>query len=87
MSTATDIVSHYARGSLAATIESALAKTGIDRAGVTVDDLAPVDEFHIGGRGATVHLLSHLDLTEGRRVPASAASRRCSRPAGSFPWR
>ena len=68
MSAATDIASHYARGSLTAAIESALAKAGIDRADVTIDDLAPVDEFHIGGSGATVHLLSHLDLTEGRRV-------------------
>jgi cyclopropane fatty-acyl-phospholipid synthase-like methyltransferase len=26
------------------------------------DDLAPVDEFHMGGREATVHLAEKIDL-------------------------
>ena len=35
---------------------------------MTVDDLAPVDEFHIGGRAATESLLGHADLPARSRV-------------------
>lgn len=30
--------------------------------GVTIDDLSPVDEFHVGGRAATEQLMARLDL-------------------------
>jgi ubiquinone/menaquinone biosynthesis C-methylase UbiE len=35
---------------------------------VTVDDLAPVDEFHIGGRQASEHFLDQLNLTPEKHV-------------------
>lgn len=35
---------------------------------LTLDDLAPVDEFHIGGRQATVELADRLDLRPDLRV-------------------
>ena len=35
---------------------------------MTVDDLAPVDEFHIGGRQASEDFLSQLDLTSEKQV-------------------
>jgi len=34
----------------------------------SADDLAPVDEFHIGGREATVHFIKHLNLQKGDSV-------------------
>jgi SAM-dependent methyltransferase len=59
-----DIASHYSQGTLGDVIESGLKITvGNDRA-VTIDDLAPVDEFHIGGRPASIHLFDQLNLTK-----------------------
>jgi len=58
-----EVASHYTLGSLGASIESALqAVVGSSRA-VTIDDLAPVDEFHIGGRPASTHLFDQLGLS------------------------
>jgi ubiquinone/menaquinone biosynthesis C-methylase UbiE len=59
-----DVANHYSQGTLGKAIESALEATiGSDRA-ATIDDLAPVDEFHIGGRPASVHLFDQLNLSE-----------------------
>ena len=68
MSAQSSVPSHYHRDDLAASIESALRASGIDVANVTVEDLGPVDEFHTGGRAATVHLLSHLELAGVEKV-------------------
>jgi cyclopropane fatty-acyl-phospholipid synthase-like methyltransferase len=35
---------------------------------VTIDDLAPMDEFHIGGRKATEELVSQLQLAPADHV-------------------
>ena len=48
------VSAHYEHGTLLAEIEAALGKLGKSMGDVTVADLAPVDEFHIGGRAATV---------------------------------
>jgi hypothetical protein len=40
---------HYTHGSLTDAIRDGLASLGKAPGTVTVDDLAPVDEFHIGG--------------------------------------
>ena len=45
-----------------------VAKLGKTRASVTVEDLAPVDEFHIGGRQASEDFLAQLGLTPDQRV-------------------
>jgi SAM-dependent methyltransferase len=45
---------HYAHGSLEETILAALAAAGKDVNRLAPKDLAPVDEFHIGGRQATI---------------------------------
>lgn len=68
MSVEREVSDHYSHGSLIAAIEDALAASGIDRAAVTVADLAPVDEFHIGGREATVDLANQLGLGATDRV-------------------
>ena len=55
---------HYTHGDLLTSIQAALAKLGKTVDSVTVEDLAPVDEFHIGGRQATEHFLSQLNFSE-----------------------
>jgi SAM-dependent methyltransferase len=62
------VAQHYAHGALEAQILDALARTGIDPEHLQPDQLAPVDEFHIGGRAATVALLDQMDLHPGLRV-------------------
>ena len=58
-----DVANHYSQGTLGDRIESGLKlAVGGDRP-VTIDDLAPVDEFHIGGRPASVHLFDQLNLS------------------------
>lgn len=55
---------HYLHGNLLGSIEAAIPKLGKTVDSITVDDLGPVDEFHIGGRIATDHLLSQLNFSE-----------------------
>jgi SAM-dependent methyltransferase len=68
MSVERTVEDHYSHGTLIATIEAALAASGIDPDAVTVADLAPVDEFHIGGRAATVDLAGKLALAPSDRA-------------------
>jgi len=56
------IARHYSHGSLEQSILDALQQAGKDPDHLTVDDLAPVDEFHIGGRQATIDFAAQLDL-------------------------
>ena len=60
--------SHYAQGGLLRSILDALAAGGADPEKLDPDDLATVDEFHIGGRSATVELLDQLHLRPGVQV-------------------
>ena len=55
---------HYLHGSLLNTIEAALPALGKTIENVTIEDLAPVDEFHIGGRLATDNLIGQLNFPE-----------------------
>jgi ubiquinone/menaquinone biosynthesis C-methylase UbiE len=50
-------------GGLVAAIRSALDAAGLDRATLRPADLAPVDEFHIRGRAATLEIVEALGLT------------------------
>ncbi len=59
---------HYTRGSLIVAIEQALSVLGKTTRTVTVDDLSPVDEFHIGGREASEHFIDQLAISEDDRV-------------------
>lgn len=58
----------YAHGALLASIESALDKMGKSSDNVSIDDLAPVDEFHIGGRFATERFMAQLGLSKNHCV-------------------
>lgn len=58
------VQSQYAQGSILESIEAALAKTGLTDQNPTLEDLAPVDGFHIRGREATRELLAGVSLPE-----------------------
>lgn len=64
----TDISNHYTVTGLGDRILSALAAAGKDIDALQVDDLAPVDEFHIRGRVATEELASWAAIGQGDRV-------------------
>ncbi len=68
MSVERTVADHYARGGLEAVILAGLAAAGKDQAHLTVDDLAAVDEFHIGGRPATEALVAQLELVAGMKL-------------------
>jgi ubiquinone/menaquinone biosynthesis C-methylase UbiE len=60
-SSAAAIEHHYTRLNLENTILTALRNAGKNVDQLTVDDLAPIDEFHTRGREATANLASLLD--------------------------
>jgi len=62
------VARHYAHGSLEETILAALAAAGKDVNHLTPRDLAPVDEFHVGGRPATVAFAEQLEVRPGMRL-------------------
>ena len=55
---------HYLHGNLLNAIEKALPALGKTIETVTIEELAAVDEFHIGGRLATEHILKQLNLSK-----------------------
>jgi ubiquinone/menaquinone biosynthesis C-methylase UbiE len=63
-----DISDHYTHGNLTSAIRGGIVSLGKTVDSVTVDDLAAVDEFHVGGRAASEHFLDQLDLTAEKRV-------------------
>ena len=68
MTVETSVAQHYRHGSLERAILSALEASGKDPAQLTPEDLAPIDEFHIGGRQATVEFMAQLEFEPGMRV-------------------
>jgi ubiquinone/menaquinone biosynthesis C-methylase UbiE len=65
----TDIQTHYSgSGELATQIRNTLAAAGKDVENLTSHDLAPVDEFHIRGRSATLELAERMRLTPDSHV-------------------
>ena len=59
---------HYAHGSLEETILDALTAAGKDLTRLTPKDLAPVDEFHVGGRPATIAFAQEFAPRPGMRL-------------------
>lgn len=62
------VSAHYGRADLAASILSALRAAGKNLDTLSVDDLAPLDQFHTGGKEATLELARFAELTPGTRV-------------------
>jgi ubiquinone/menaquinone biosynthesis C-methylase UbiE len=63
-----DVETHYTRAAIGETILAALAAAGKDVEHLTIDDLAPVDEFHSRRRLATVELAALLAPKAGDHV-------------------
>lgn len=62
------IQTHYASTDVGSAILAALEKAGKDLDRLTLQDLAPVDEFHIRGRAATLELARAAGLDASQRV-------------------
>ena len=60
-----EVSQHYTVENLEVRILAALEAAGKDLDALTVDDLAPVDEFHIRGRAATEQLREWADVGPG----------------------
>jgi SAM-dependent methyltransferase len=59
---------HWGREGLERAILDALAAAGKDVDTLTIDDLAPADQFHGGGKAATERLARLAELRSGMRV-------------------
>lgn len=59
---------HYGVADLAEKVLAALRDAGLDPDRLAAKDLAPVDEFHIGGRLATQHAVAKMRLADGAHV-------------------
>ena len=62
------VSAHYKHNQMLELIEAGLLKMGKSVDNVTVEDLAPVDEFHIGGRPATEHLMKQLGFNSSDKL-------------------
>jgi SAM-dependent methyltransferase len=62
------VAGHYSHGQLVDAIRAGVRDMGHTPETITVDDLAAVDEFHIGGRNASVDLLGQLGLSSAHHV-------------------
>lgn len=68
MSDSNAVSIHYTHGALLDAIREGIEKLGKSLESVSFEDLAPVEEFHIGGRAATQDFLDQLDLSSGDHV-------------------
>ena len=62
------IEKHYGRPGLLDRILKTLAKQGIEGSDITIEALAPLDEFHVGGLPATRRIASRLTLMPHDRL-------------------
>jgi len=62
MSSTNGVAAHYSHGELLRVINDGVRRLGKSPDTVSIEDLGPVDEFHIGGRVATGAFLSQLDI-------------------------
>ena len=62
------IQGHYSRQGLGEAILAALAAAGKDINHLKLEDLAPVDQFHIRGKEATIELAAQVKLNSNTKV-------------------
>jgi SAM-dependent methyltransferase len=62
------VARHYGGGDLKDRILKAIAAAGLNPDRLAPEQLAPIDEFHIGGRAATIHAVAKMGLKPGDRV-------------------
>lgn len=63
-----DVAAHYGRADLSAKILAALTQAGLDVDRLRPEDLAPIDEFHVRGREATMEFGRGLGLSPDLHV-------------------
>jgi SAM-dependent methyltransferase len=68
MASARATADHWGQGDVYGLIVSALEKAGKPLAGLTVEDLAPVDHYHARGFPATVELADRLPIQPGSHI-------------------
>ena len=68
MDVETQVARHYRHGHLEQAILDGLQKAGTDVGHLTADDLAAVDEFHLGWRAATKALALDLELAPSQSL-------------------
>ncbi len=68
MSSEAKVAGHYTRGGLEETILQAVRRMGLDPERLSAIDLAPADEFHVGGLDATRELAAGMELAPGMRI-------------------
>src|SRR5277367_4541198 len=68
MNTEAKVEEHYSKDGLEEKILHGLQALGIDVNHASAADLAPVDEFHVGGLEATKELAVQMDLSPGLRL-------------------
>jgi SAM-dependent methyltransferase len=68
LSSSGSVTAHYGQRGLGTAILEALIAAGKDLDRLTPEDLAPIDEFHIRGRKATLELARELGLTESMAI-------------------
>jgi sarcosine/dimethylglycine N-methyltransferase len=62
------VIQHYSSGQLAERIFGALRDAGIDPGRLKPEDTAPIDQFHIGGRSASMQLAKLAGILPGWQV-------------------
>jgi ubiquinone/menaquinone biosynthesis C-methylase UbiE len=67
-STVKSVEAHYTRQDLESVIMTALDEAGIDMGQLKAEDLAPIDQFHIGGRKFTLEFALQLGLDETMQI-------------------
>jgi SAM-dependent methyltransferase len=68
MASARATADHWGQGDVYGLIVSALEKAGKPLAGLTIEDLAPVDHYHARGFPATVELADRLPIQPGSHI-------------------
>src|SRR5260370_1296930 len=62
------VAGHYGNSAIEQSILNGLRSIGGDVEHLTTEDLAPVDEFHIGGRPATVDIAEAMRIAPGMHL-------------------
>ncbi len=62
------VSAHYTAGDLGEKILAGLRAAGKDPDALTLDDLTPIDQFHLGGKPATLQLIERAGFRPGMRV-------------------
>lgn len=62
------VEAHYSHLDLEHAIMTALKEAGLNLEHLKAEDLAPIDQFHVGGRKATLELARQLGLNESMQV-------------------